>query len=273
MLSGSTLAAEAPKDEVRIGLSAGTTSDERTAAAIDWFKVAVSGGRDSMVNWDSLSPEERNDALAKLAYSKADPSLREKAIRRLALISPSADKEGKAVAALAGVAVVEGDGTLRELARRALAARDDKRTANVLVAGLRLEDPILKSNVVATMKAIGGPRIFEVIVEHWKEIWGAGPRDSMFVGVQRSYIADYDISGNSYDPVIKTFMTGVVLDAKIVKVEGDLYYVWIREITGERDVAKDPVAWEHWILKNSPRLAKEAGQIRDAAVKYFHESN
>jgi hypothetical protein len=121
------------------------------------------------------------------------------------------------------------------------------------------------------MKDIGGPRIFEVIVEHWKEIWGASPRDHTFIGQQRSYIADYDVSGNSYDPVVKTFMTGVVLDAKVIKVEADLYYVWIRDVTGERNVAKDPAAWERWIAKENTRLAKEAEKLRDQAAKLFTE--
>ena len=266
-LISACFAAEPSGDIARIGLAAGTTRVERTAAAVEWFRVAAAGGKESLLNWDSLSDEERNDALASIAYSKEDPELRQKAIRRLARVSPSADKDGRALAALAGVAVMEGDGSMRDLARKALAARDDKRTANVLFAGLRLEDPMLQQNVVAAMKEIGGPRIFEVIVEHWKETWGPGPRDNVFIGQQRSYIADYDVSGSSYDPVVKTFMTGVVLDAKVVKVEADLYYVWIREVTGERRLPNDPVAWERWIAKESPRLVKEAEKLRDQAAK------
>src|SRR5205814_1520861 len=39
-------------------------------------------------------------------------------------------------------------------------------------------------------------------------------RANMFVARQQSYIADYEISGDSYDPTIRQFLDGVVLDVK-----------------------------------------------------------
>jgi Flp pilus assembly secretin CpaC/tetratricopeptide (TPR) repeat protein len=49
-------------------------------------------------------------------------------------------------------------------------------------------------------------------------------RAHMFVARQQSYVADYEISGDSYDPVIRQFLEGVVLDVKPI-VSSDRRYV------------------------------------------------
>jgi len=49
-------------------------------------------------------------------------------------------------------------------------------------------------------------------------------RAHMFVATQRSYVADYEISGDAYDPVIRQFLQGVVFDVKPI-VSADRRYV------------------------------------------------
>ncbi|MEI6232887.1 MAG: hypothetical protein WCT04_07540 [Planctomycetota bacterium] len=49
-------------------------------------------------------------------------------------------------------------------------------------------------------------------------------RANMFVARQQSYVADYEISGDSYDPVVRQFLVGVVLDVKPI-VSSDRKYV------------------------------------------------
>jgi hypothetical protein len=260
---------DASADSIRIGLSKDAAKKARLDEHVQLFKSIAAGNSHARENWDELKPEEQNNALAAIAWSKDDARTREQAIRKLARLSPSSDPNSNGVTALASVAVAEGDGSLRALARKALTARDDKRAASLLVSALNFDDALIKSNTIEALNEIGGPRVFEVIIEHWKEIWGASPRDHVFIGTQRSYIADYDISGNSYDPVVKTFMTGVVLDTKIVKVEGDVYYVWMRELTGERKLPNDPAAWQRWVKKEEPRLVKLAEKKKAEAVDYF----
>jgi len=51
-------------------------------------------------------------------------------------------------------------------------------------------------------------------------------RAHMFVARQQSYIADYDINGDSYDPVIRNFLEGVVLDVRPI-VSADRRYVTV----------------------------------------------
>ena len=49
-------------------------------------------------------------------------------------------------------------------------------------------------------------------------------RASMFIARQQSYVSDYEISGDSYDPVVRQFLVGVVLDVKPI-VSSDRRYV------------------------------------------------
>ena len=44
-------------------------------------------------------------------------------------------------------------------------------------------------------------------------------RANMFVARQQSYVSDYEISGDSYDPVIRQFLVGVVLDVEADRVK------------------------------------------------------
>jgi len=49
-------------------------------------------------------------------------------------------------------------------------------------------------------------------------------RAHMFIAEQQSYIADYEISGDSWDPVIRQFLQGVVFDVKPI-VSADRRYI------------------------------------------------
>ncbi len=256
---------------VRIGLSPQAMKKAALEADVVLFKAQIDGVADAKKSWDDLKIEDRTNAMAAVAWSKEDARYREKAIRALARISPSSDVDGAGLKALASVAVAEGDGSMRALARKALIAEDDKRAPKLLAKALEVNDPLVKNNAIEALRDIGGPRVFEVIVEHWKEIWGEGPRGYVFIGTQRSYISDYDVSGSSYDPVVKSFMTGAVLDAKVVRVEADVYYVWIREVTGERKLPNDPAAWQRWIKKNEALLAKQAEKNKADAVEFLNQ--
>ncbi len=59
-------------------------------------------------------------------------------------------------------------------------------------------------------------------------------RAHMFVAEQRSYIADYEISGGSWDPVIREFLQGIVFDVRPI-VSADRRYITmeVRPTTAE----------------------------------------
>ncbi len=258
-----------PNDEdMRIGLSPEAIKRAEHFEQLKTYRLAVSGDAKARDSWNGLKACERTTLLSDLVLNPEDTPERKQALKDLAHVSPSDDPKAQGLVALARVAVADGDGSVRDLARKALVVRGDDRTPKILVTALRAEDQLVRANAAAAMKAIGGPRIFEVIIEHWKETWGAGPRANMFVGNMRSYVADYDISGDSYDPVVRSFLTGVVLDAKSLRVEGDIYYITIREVTPFENVnvAKDPAAWNEWVKQERAKLVEDSKKKRALAV-------
>lgn len=265
-------ASAAERDEAPAGLNIQLKPDAALKAQrkeqLGLYRHAVAGDAEALTAWNAIKPATRTSLLAELAASKEESAARTRCIRELTKLSPSDDPEGLALLALTRAAVAEGDGSLRALARKGLVARDDARVPGWLLQVVERSGELVRANAVEALRAIGTPRVYEVIIEHWKETWGAGPRAHAFFGNMRSYVADYDISGDSYDPVIKTFFTGVVLDAKPLRLEGDIYFITIREIAPEEvKLPDDPVAWEKWLQQERGRLAKRAEERKRAAAK------
>jgi hypothetical protein len=266
--------APAPKEkpandgDMRIGLSPDAVKRAEHFEQLKMYRRAVDGDATAKSAWKEKSAPERAALLSDLALNNEVSPARKQAVKDLAHLSNSDDPKALGLVALARVAVADGDGSLRDLARKGLAARSDERAPKILASALRAEDPLVRANAAAAMKAIGGPRIFEVIIEHWKETWGASGRSNAFFGNMRSYIADYDISGDSYDPVVRSFLTGVVIDTKVLRVESDVYYVTIREVTPFENVnpGKDPAAWQNWVQQERARLVEDAAKKRAQAV-------
>ena len=87
-----------------------------------------------------------------------------------------------------------------------------------------------------------------------------------------NYLRDYDVAGAVYDPVIKSFLTGVALDLKVQHIEGDLYHYAIREVTAnEVKIGNDADAWQVWLTNNRARLAEEALKKHEDAVAELKE--
>jgi hypothetical protein len=234
---------------------------------LDLYRKAVAGDAEASKAWEALKPAVRTSLLAELAISKEESPARTRCIRELAKLSPGDDPESLALLALVRVAAAEGDGSLRALARKGLAARDDARVPGWLVHVVERSDELVRANAIAALKEIGTPRVFEVIIEHWKETWGASPRDHCFFGNVRSYIANYEISGDTYTPVVRSFFTGVVLDAKVLRVEGDVFYITIREVAPEDvKLPNDPAAWMNWLQQERDKLTKLAELKKRAAA-------
>jgi hypothetical protein len=271
--SGAPLAVAAPvepatenADDFRIAITADAAKKNEHSEKLELYSKCHAGDAASRKKWENLKRSDRTAILADVACEPGESPVRSQAIKELATQSPSEDPEGTALVALAQCAVKEKDGALRALARNGLAARQDERTAKLLVPALGHDNVLIRDNAAAALKAVGGPRVFEVIIEHWKEFWGPGNRGYVFIGQQRSYVSDYDINGDSYDPVVRTFMTGVCLDVKSLKVEGDIWYKTIREIAPDDvKLPENPAAWQKWVDKDRMKLAVDADKKRDVA--------
>jgi hypothetical protein len=267
---GGAFAAElsAVDSELEVRLKPDAALKARRKEQLDLYRNSVAGDAEAARAWEALKPAVRTSLLAELAAAKEESAARTHAIRELAKLSPSDDPESLALLALVRVAVAEGDGSLRTVARTGLVARDDARAPAWLLDVVERSDELVRANAIAALKAIGSPRVYEVIIEHWKEIWGASPRDHCFFGTMRSYVADYEISGDAYSPVVRNFFTGVVLDGKVLRVEGDIYFITIREVAPEDvKLPNDPAAWEKWLQQERDKLARVAEAKKRAAVE------
>ena len=260
------VAAKDDADDLRIAYSKDAAKKNDHDEKLELYRGTLAGNSAAKKTWSALKTADRTEVLADLAKSSGESPARTHAIKDLSTLSPSEDPDGKALTALAQVAVAEKDGALRALARAGLAMRQDDRTPKLLVPALCGGNVLVRDNAAAALKAVGGPRVFEVIIEHWKEFWGEGNRGFVFIGQQRSYVSDYDINGDSYDPTVRTFLTGICLDVKCLKVEGDIWYKTIREIAPDDvKLPENPAAWQKWVDKDREKLAIDAEKKRDAA--------
>ena len=255
-----------PADELQIKLTP-------HAEKLGIYAQALDGDAAARNKWDQISASERTAMLSELVCGNGQIRLRTHALRELArtCISVPLQKEtaSNAVMALARVAVLDANASMRALARKGLAAQNGEQALQPLAGALQHAEPQVRANAAAALKDIGGPRVFEIVIEQWQQIWGGGPREYCFFGRTQSYVGDYNISGDAYEPVVRSFITGVVLDSKIVKVERDVYLVGIREIAaGNINLPQggEPAAWAKWLNKERPRLAKEAQEKRLAAA-------
>jgi hypothetical protein len=273
--AGFALAADKPaSDEFVIGLSPEAAKNSERTTKLDLYRRAVMGDLSAKEGIQALPAAQRTSLMAELAMTPDAKIPRADLIKKLGKMSRSDDPEGTGLVGLARVAVAEGDGSLRRMAQRALTARNDERTPKLLASALKHEDDLIRGNAREALRAFGGPRVFEIVIEHWKEVWGAGPRTHAFFGTQRSYVADYDISGDTYDPVIRTYFTGTVIDTKVLRVEADVYLVTIREIAGIAEgIGNAPPAWEKWLAENRSRLLTEAEKNRNRSISMLYDTD
>jgi hypothetical protein len=260
-------------DELRIGFSPDGAKLAAREAKLELYRKVVAGDSSALKEWAELKGVQRAGILTELAITDEQTPARKQAIRELVNLPGSDDPENRATMALARVACAEKAPEMRGLATTALTARHDEAAPALLEAVAHHEKEEIRNNAAAAMRAFGGPRVFEVIIQHWRESCGPGPRNHIFQGEQRSYIGDYDVSGAVYKPVVRSFLTGVVLDTKIQHIEGDSYYYEIREVApDDPNLPKNDVAaWQKWLEKARPALAADEKLKKAAAIAALKE--
>lgn len=237
-----------PPEECSIGLA----PQEARARSTDLFRLAATGDVRAREEWSNLKPPHKALALQRVLAHGPAP-LRQSALKEVKSLSAEDDPDGKMLPALVQAALRDEEHEIRTSAMQEVLQRGDPRTPRLLARRLASGEPEERKRTVAALKAIGGPKVYEALVEHWRETWGPGPRAHMLVAKQRSYIADYDISGDAYDPVIRQFLEGVVLDVKPLLAFADIYILKaLREVSGQ-DFGNDRKAWEKWLEEEKAR--------------------
>ncbi|MCK6470756.1 MAG: hypothetical protein L6R28_03320 [Planctomycetes bacterium] len=246
-------------DEVEVALAPETAALRHT----DTFRKVVSGNERAKEAWAALKPSERLEALGRIVkYAQAD--LRRPALAELKAFSAEQDPEGRVTPALVEMAIRDADAKIRDEAVQEIAAKkDDERVPEMLLKGIRQREPEEQRRALRALAALPPARVQRVVIEHWREIWGPGPRAHMVVARQQSYIADYEISGDSYDPIVRSFLIGVVLDVKPLMVYADHYILRILEDAAGARVGKDLGAWNKW-WDEEKRRQREAAEAKNA---------
>lgn len=85
----------------------------------------------------------------------------------------------------------------------------------------------------------------------------AGPRNHVLFARQRAYIADYNVSGAVFAPVVRSFLVGVVLDVEQLRVEVyHLIHAGLHRLVAT-DPGPDPRKWrellDKWKAENKRR--------------------
>lgn len=125
---------------------------------------------------------------------------------------------------------------------------------HAMAAQLGRGEPLEQRRAVNALAAAGdGPVVLGPLIERFTEVWGKGPRGHIIFARQRAYIADYDVSGAVFDPVIRTYMSGVVLDVEQLRLEVEhLIYAGLKKLVVV-DPGRDPRRWrqllDDWAAK------------------------
>jgi len=251
---------EAAQDALQIGMA----PDEALRRNTDLFRKAADGDERAMNSWRELKVVDRAAALDRvLGFSAA--TLRAKAVKELTAFSAEDATANRVAQALVKAALSDKDDEVRAAAHAALAACPGDQSAKLLAKQLLAREPEKRERALQALKVMGGARVYEAIVEHWREIWGPGPRAHCFYGRQRAYVSDYDISGDAYDPVIRQVLTGAVLDVKPLLLYADYFMVRaLREVTG-MEAGQDRAAWEKWL--EADRRKRKAGEQEQLFVE------
>ena len=225
-----------------------------TAAAADLFRLSQGGDPGAKTRWVSLPVERKVVALARVLVSSRK-ELRHEAIRILADMKDTSLEAATSLnlsRALGYAAVKEDDQAMRGTARTAWArlARENDSAVDEMVPALDFKNVMEAGRAFEALKDAGGAGVVEALVTKTTERWGKFARSHILIGTQRSYIADYDVSGAVYDPVIKSYLTGVVLDTQILEVVIETYIVeQLRALGAGADVIRTPKLWKEFVQK------------------------
>jgi hypothetical protein len=222
------------------------------------FRKTVEGDEAAAAKWQKLPAEARVATLARAAENAHRP-LRKRALEELAALSEgdleSPESKKLQRQALAKASVHECVDDMRDNAMKAwlgAAKRDGRKAVEEMGNALDLDNPMEQGRALKNLQAVGGNDVVEVLITKIEMRWGKFPRSHMVVATQRSYIADYDVSGSAYDPVVRSMLTGVVLDVQILEVMITKYIIEELRRLGADDAAlHGPQQWKAFLKKKA----------------------
>ena len=228
------------------------------------------------------SPEEAETAIAEFRQAPAalqrytlakGLESRNARVRQLA-VRLTADLEGRRPqTSLTHVAVSDSRKSVRDEALRVLKTWNDPDTALGFIPYLESENPTERINATRALNVFPDRRSVSTLITTTRAIWAGFGRSHFAQLVQRSYVQDYElVSGGTglvvsevADPVVDTFIEGIVLDIDITRAEAVSRISTLERVTGQRFGA-DLDAWASWWEKERGREVAAAPKAADAAA-------
>jgi len=151
------------------------------------------------------------------------------------------------------VAVSDSRRSVRDEALRVLKDWGDPDTALAFVPYLESDDDRERVNAARALNVFPDRRAVPALVTSAHKIWAGFGRSYFAQLVERSYVQDYElVSGGTglvvsevADPVIDTFIDGIVLDIDIRRAEAFSRIATLEKITGQK-FGTDFEAWAKW---------------------------
>jgi hypothetical protein len=186
----------------------------------------------------------------------------EPAVRRAGALALRASGDPAAVPVLARRAMVESDPkVLRTLAE----SLGDPAgwAASYFADRLASGDRDTRARAAEVLGWTGEPRWLPLLVRRYQILWGCTNRGNFTLSNQLALVPDYDIqlaAGVAIpDPKVAIIQDGVVLDAKVLKVEEEGWWVEraalhdaLVRLAGA-DAGPRPEDWRRWLAANGPR--------------------
>jgi hypothetical protein len=172
-------------------------------------------------------------------------------------------RPGEFLVPLCDRAILDKSSDTRRAAAEALAASKDVAVVAPMLRALGSEHPAIRSHAAAAIGTLGFAAAVEPMVAHLASLQAGGApsgvRANLFVGLQTSYVRDYDVeiaqAAAIADPIIGVQSSGVMFDvratAQITQVaEMRTTIRSLQKLTGASPGNGSPAAWSEWWQKN-----------------------
>lgn len=224
---------------------------EREAVrAVERWARGRAGSEAARETFEALSAGDQQRVLAATLVKSYRPEARLLAAQELAR------HEGDlAAAALSNAAIADKSEEIRETSLQSLAVVSDGEPGRHLVRFLGSPSPEVRMRAARAIEMYPTRQAVPGLLWALRRVYDDFGRASFFVGTQRAYISDYDLvsGGTGFSivevatPQVETVSTGVVLDAKVERVEITTYVAALKRATGQ-DFGADVARWHRWWL-------------------------
>jgi hypothetical protein len=222
--------------------------EARALRDIEKWARGKSGSEEARAAFEEIPPIDRQRYLARAITRSRLPVARALAARELGKSGGEAS-----LVVLSSAAIADRQPIVRSACLTALRTLDDPSTPDRFLPYLRSPAREVRVRAAQAIEAFPTRRAAPVLIQALRRTWADFGRGYIFQGTRRSYIKDYNlVSGGTgfsilevADPEVDVVSTGVVLDAKVRRVEIISYVRALRKISG-RQLGADPREWQAW---------------------------